>query len=143
MRFQLLFISLLLIGSCFSQNEIQWEYSYNKADSQLEFKAVLKDGWHVYSQFVAMEFGPVPTNFSFKQNEKVQFINEVIEPTPLVKYDETFEAELSYFEKEVTFAQKIKTKNNTTVEGTLTFMVCNETMCLPPKDQKFSIQIEK
>jgi len=143
MRFQLLLISFLLSGTCFSQNEIRWVYSYNSTESQVEFKAILKDGWHVYSQFVDMEFGPVPTSFKFNENEKVQFINHVIEPEPLTKYDETFEAELSYFENEVIFAQKIKAKNNTSVAGTLTFMVCNETMCLPPKDEVFIIQIEK
>lgn len=143
MRLQVLFFSLALTPFCFSQGEIQWNYSFNKEKSQLEFKADLKDGWHVYSQFVDMEFGPIPTSFEFESNNKVKLISNVKEPAPIVKYDETFETELAYFEKEVIFSQAVKVKKNVALSGELTYMVCNETMCLPPKDEVFTIIIDK
>ena len=64
------------------------------------------------------------------------------EPEPIHQYDETFEAMLDYFTKEVDFSSQIKVKNTTTVKGTITFMVCNDTMCMPPEDVLFSIDVQ-
>jgi thiol:disulfide interchange protein DsbD len=65
----------------------------------------------------------------------------VVEPKPIQKYDENFEATLDFFEGEVVFTQKIETQKQTNVEGSVTFMVCDDTMCLPPVDKTFTIQI--
>ena len=58
-------------------------------------------------------------------------------------YDKNFNSVLKYYSNKVDFVQKIKVKTSiaTVVKGTVTFMVCNDRQCLPPKDVPFSINV--
>ena len=79
MKLQLLFLFTLLIASLgFGQTKIQWEYAYNAENKAIEIQATLADGWHLYSQYVANEIGPVPTSFVFEPNNSVKFIGKVL-----------------------------------------------------------------
>ncbi len=140
-----IFYLLLFLFSTpfFAQDIVTWDLSYDKQDKSLHIKASIKDGWHLYSQHIDNSVGPVPTSFTFKSSNDFQLFGQVEEPTPVKKYDENFEATLDFFEKEVIFKQKINLEKNTLLEGTVTFMVCNETMCLPPVDHKFKIELNK
>jgi thiol:disulfide interchange protein DsbD len=71
----------------------------------------------------------------------VKLIDKVVEPTPIREYDENFEANLDFFKSTVTFTQKVDKKSNGKVTGTITYMVCNDVMCLPPVDLPFEITI--
>ncbi len=138
----LLFLSFSLsLQMIYSQEVVDWKIEYNKKESLIEIKAKIKDHWHLYSQHIENNVGPVPTSFTFKSSDDFQLFGQVSEPKPIQKYDENFEATLDFFEKEVLFTQKIKATKNTQLEGTITYMVCDETMCLPPVDYKFKIDI--
>jgi hypothetical protein len=140
---RILFLGLLLFFAMHSiaQNEVKWSGSYNSASKQVELKAEISEGWHLYSQFIQNDVGPVPTTFSFKSSDDFQLTGAVAEPKAIQKYDPNFEATLNFFEKEVIFTQNIKPGKESFLEVTVTFMVCNETMCLPPVDQKIRILI--
>ena len=58
-------------------------------------------------------------------------------------YDKNFNSVLKYYAKKVDFVQKIKVKTAiaTAVKGTVTFMVCNDRQCLPPRDVPFTINV--
>jgi hypothetical protein len=127
--------------SVFSQSKITWTYTYNEQTKTIEMKAQLAEGWHLYSQHIANDVGPVPTSFSFEENKSVKFIGRVSEPEAIQMYDENFEAMLDFFEDEVIFRQRISVKKSSVVDGTVTYMMCNKTQCLPPVDEKFTIQI--
>ena len=133
----LVFFSFAGVG----QSKIQWAYSYNPDQKTIDIKAKIADGWHLYSQHVSNEIGPVPTSFVFKENNLIKLIGKVTEPKPIQKYDENFEAMLDFFEGEVTFSQRISAKESTKVEGVVTYMLCNDTMCLPPVEEQFTIEI--
>ena len=46
--------------------------------------------------------------------------------------------ELNWYEKEVTFIQRIKlTGENFTVKGYLRYMTCDDQSCLPPTSEEF------
>lgn len=141
---------LAIIGLSFTAqaqiyNPVKWEYSSTSLGNdeyELQFKAVLEEHWHIYSQNLPDEDGPIPTSFAFEANEAIELIGSVEEPEPHSEYDPNFDMELSWFENEVTFTQKIKLlANQTTVKGEITFMVCDPTKCLPPEYPEFAIQI--
>lgn len=125
----------------FSQSKITWVFGYNEKSKTIEMKAQLAEGWHLYSQHIANDVGPVPTSFAFTENKSVKFIGRVNEPQSIQMYDENFEAMLDFFEDEVIFRQRVSVKKSTIIEGTVTYMMCNNTQCLPPVNEKFSIQI--
>jgi excinuclease UvrABC helicase subunit UvrB len=141
---RIFFFTLTLLTLSFSVNAqevVQWSATYNTDLSQIEIKATIKEGWHLYSQHIDNNVGPVPTQFSFQSSDNFQLKGAVIEPQAIQKYDENFEATLDFFEHEVTFIQKIDVFRKTTLEGEVTFMVCDETMCLPPVDRPIKIEL--
>lgn len=142
-RIFLILITFILTFTAQAQDVVSWDFSFNPKTNQIEMTAKIQDGWHLYSQFIENTVGPVPTTFTFKSSNDFQLIGAVAEPKPIQKYDETFEATLDFFESKVVFVQQVKAKRETVLEGTVTFMVCNQTMCLPPVDKQFKISIPK
>ena len=138
----LLLLSVTIACSSWAQKPVQWTWSYDNDNKALCFKVDLADGWHLYSQHVSNEIGPVPTQFIFEPAEGITLEGEVHEPVPIQKYDPNFEANLDFFEKEAVFTQRIKGEKGE-VKGSITYMVCNETMCLPPVDLPFVITLDK
>ncbi len=134
---------ILMTTLSFGQGKVEWSYSYDSESSTISVKAEIAEGWHLYSQHIENEIGPIPTSITFEKNEDVEIIGETIEPESLKEYDPNFEGDLNFFKDEVVFTQKIKLEKSTTVNGVVTFMVCNDTMCLPPTDIEFSITINK
>lgn len=137
----LFFIFFSLSG--IAQSKIQWTYTYNSEGKTIDIQANIAEGWHLYSQHVDNQIGPVPTSFTFEDNASIKLIGKVTEPTPIQKYDENFEAMLDFFEGKVVFTQRISVKDDTTLNGVVTYMLCNDTMCLPPVDEQFTITITK
>ncbi len=143
MKIQTILLFLLLFSfHSFGQSKIQWEYAYDSEGNSLNFTAKIANGWHLYSQHISNEIGPVPTSFFFENKGNYKLIGEVNEPKPIQKYDETFEAMLDFFEGKVLFQQRIAAKKETIVSGSVTYMLCNDTMCLPPNEEKFEIVIK-
>ena len=127
----------------FGQAEVVWEFVYDPNEHSIIADATIEEGWHLYSQYVDEYAGPIPTSFEFEENAQIVLIGTPIEPEAIVEFDENFESEVSYFKDHVEFKQKLEPKGDTQVFGTVTFMICNETMCLPPEDQMFVVSIKK
>lgn len=137
----LLFCSIASLS--FSQEKVAWSYSYDASNEELILEAVIAEGWHLYSQTINEGIGPVPTSFEFSENSAIQLIGKTIEPESIKEYDENFEGELNFFKNKVVFKQGMKVSNSTSVKGVVTYMICNETTCLPPKDVEFVVSINK
>jgi hypothetical protein len=126
-------------------NPVHWVYSAKKIDDktyEIHITALIDDKWHVYSQDAGD--GPVPTSFNFTANPLLILDGKVKEVGTLEKiYDPNFKSELRYYEKQVDFVQKVKVRSAaaTVIKGTVSFMVCNDRQCLPPKDIPFNIKL--
>ncbi len=108
----------------------------NKTDQSatIVLKATIDKGWHLYAQHID-EGGPIPTEFEFlKQEGNYGLVGETSEEKGIEKFDAIFEMNIKYFENEAVFKQQIKLLNKSlnTVEVDVTFMVCDDTKCLPP-----------
>ena len=141
MRTFILFTLLTISLASFGQNTVEWEF---KVENDVFIaEATIAEGWHLYSQHIDNEIGPIPTSFEFEENTALEIVGDTQEPESLKEYDENFEGELNFFKEKVAFQQKIKVLESTELIGFVTFMVCNDTMCLPPTDEKFTVTIEK
>jgi thiol:disulfide interchange protein DsbD len=85
----------------------------------------------------------VATKITFTKNKKLKIKGKPIEENVHAFYDENFGAHLSVFDDKAVFRQKIKVKKNTDLKIVITFMVCDNTRCLPPTDETIIIKIEK
>jgi hypothetical protein len=127
------------------ENPVTWVYSAKKISAdvyELHMTATLQPKWHIYAQ--AAGDGPVPTSFSFDKSPLIKLDGNVKEAGKMLKeYDPNFKSTLNFYANKVDFVQKIKMKAlaTTMAKGKVTYMVCNDQKCLPPKDVAFAIKI--
>lgn len=136
----LLFCSFVAYGAN-AQKNANWSIEYNKTDTSVIVKSKIAKGWHIYSQHIDPLAGPIPTSFMFFLVGDVTLIGGVQEPEPMVHYDEAFGAELMYFENEVEFKQKIILTSQASLSVEVNYMMCNDSMCLPPTSEKLTIEL--
>ncbi|MCL6220446.1 protein-disulfide reductase DsbD domain-containing protein [Zunongwangia pacifica] len=131
---------LLLFVTAFVQAQIfepvTWETAVKKiSDTEYELSATAKieSGWHLYSQSVP-EGGPVATSFSFEGNSNYLKKGNTTEEAGHTINDPIFEMKIKYFADKTTFKQRVKIRNTDAfqIKGTVTFMVCDDSRCLPP-----------
>ncbi len=117
---------------------VKWSFSQVQISDnvyELRSKATIDITWHIYSQFIE-DNGPVPTKFTFQPNPDVTFDGKTSEPKGHEEFDPNFDMKLTYFEKEVTFVQKVKITKTTKLKGNVEYMVC-AMQCLPPTKEPF------
>jgi len=145
----LLIVVCLLSAGAYAQIEtpVKWAYMAKKTgvnEVTVLLRATIQDGWHIYSQTVK-DGGPIKTSFTFTPSKEYTLVGTPVEPKPLSKYESSFSMNVTYFEKTVTFQQKIKLKsaNVAAIKGKLEYMTCNDKKCLPPEDVDFTIPLGK
>jgi len=128
-------------------NPIQWQYSTRKISDKLyevHITGVLESGWHAYSQLQPKEAVAQPTKIQFKSNPLVGIEGKIREMGNLEKWqDEATGIKANQYEKQIEFVQVVKIKANvkTSISGFLTYQVCTDEMCLPPRTDEFSISV--
>lgn len=141
-KFLIWSLFLLVTSMADAQNYVQWHFSFDDEASAFVAEAKIEEGWHLYSQELTNEFGPIPTEFSFKENQNLQLVGKTTEPEPIKEYDPNFDGELNFFKENARFVQEITIEETTVLKGTVTYMVCNDEMCMPPIDVEFEINVE-
>ena len=142
------FTALTFISSAQIFDPVKWDFSQKKLDEnkiELSFKAIIDDGWYIYSQDAGE--GPVSTEFAFFDPSPDLYIvdkNWVQEQTPIEEFDPNFDAVLKYFKNEAVFSVKIHvlSTDDFILKGEVYYMTCDSTQCLPPEALEFSFEIE-
>jgi DsbC/DsbD-like thiol-disulfide interchange protein len=129
------------------ESPVKWSYAAKRISSTeavVFLRATIQDGWHIYSQEVK-DGGPIKTSFTFDPSKEYALIGTPVEPKPVTKYEAVFSMNVGYFEKTVTFQQKIKLKSPdvSVIKGKLEYMTCNDKKCLPPEDLDFAVNLGK
>lgn len=136
-------VVFILSSSAFAQEEspVTWSTAhFENADKSvnLVFMATIKDGWHLYSQTLDSDKGPIPTSFIFSDNKNIELIGKTEENPPRVKYDSNFEMDIAMFSGQAMFSQKLLPKSESvSVSGKISFMVCNDEKCIFPPEREF------
>lgn len=146
----LVLITLLFTLSSFSQilDPVEWSTSIEKISDtkyKLITKATIDRGWHLYSQTVP-DGGPIPTQFKYTEDGTFTLDGKTKEEEGETVNDPVFEMKIKFFNDSATFEQLVDvTDKTTTINGTVYFMVCNDTQCSAPTevDLEFVIQSGK
>jgi cytochrome c biogenesis protein CcdA/thioredoxin-related protein len=127
------------------EDPISWEINLyegaNEGEVEVVYHASLDACWHIYSQFLGSDDGPIATAFYNDSNEIIEGVSECV---PLIDYDPNFMMDLKYFEEEVYWSSLITLsdlENADTLKGSLLYMVCNAIMCLPPTDIYYKLAL--
>ena len=138
--------SLLFSVALTAQNPIKWSFTTKDVGNcqvDLIMTGTIEDGWYTYSQFLESEDGPVPTTFTYQQTSAFKLVGKAKESGEIIKvHDKVFDMNLTKFKHKAIFTQRVELSDPTKpITGYLNYMVCNDEMCLPPKDVDFSFKI--
>jgi thiol:disulfide interchange protein DsbD len=124
-------------------NPVKWSYEVkdngNKTVSII-FKAKIDKGWHIYSMNPGD--GPFPTSFTFTPSANYTLDGITLEGKPKKEFDEGFQMDVLYFEREAVFTQNIlvKSTKDFKVNVLAEFQACS-TQCVM-LDNSFEINIK-
>ena len=108
--------------------------------AEIVFTVTIDDGWHIYGTDIP-EGGPRSTAVAFEHLKNASKVGTLTSPSKLHKeYDANFNMELSWYDNEAVFIQKIAFDDATKVEaeGYIEYMICNDRTCLYPAPERFS-----
>lgn len=133
-------------GKAQIEDPVKWTFTAKKINAnsyEVRLMAVIENGWHIYSQSTP-DGGPVPTLVSFTKNPLLTLSGTVKEIGKLEqRHEEIFGVDVKQYSHKVEFVQVVNSKGKvkTSITGSVEFMVCNDTQCLPPSTKKFSLAI--
>ena len=140
---------LLLSGSGQAQGlqPVQWVFQAERVAPQtykVLLTATMDSPWAIYAQHTP-EGGPLPTTVNFHPNPMILPQGGIQEKgVRQQKLDSTFGVEVHYYRRTVTFEQLVKLRSPvaTALSGTVEFMACDATRCLPPQTVAFTIPLD-
>ncbi len=137
---------LVLVLACVSTNAQMMDPVHfttqlkelKNGEAELIFKATIDAGWHVYSTGLGND-GPISASFNKVKMDGAETVGKLqARGNEIKQFDKLFDMEVRYFEKAVTFVQKIKfTKPKYAIDCYVEYGVCNDQSCLPPSEAAF------
>lgn len=130
---------------------VKWKTSVEKLSNNeynLIYKASIEDHWHLYTQDLP-EGSAIPTEFvydSIAQIKDFKLLGKATESKSITDYDKVFGMNLSYFDKDATFTQKITLLNENikTIQAEVNFQACDDSKCIFESEiLTFKIQSKK
>ena len=147
----LLAISFLAVLPHFTPAQVLdpvgWKFEARKVTSteyDLLFTASIGDKWHLYSLDIP-KGGPIATSFAFTPSGNYQLSGNTVEVSrPEIKHDPSFGMDIKMFTKEAVFKQRIVllTENDFILDGSVEYMTCDDSRCLPPVDKPFTFDFK-
>ena len=104
-------------------------------EAELVFSATIDAGWHIYSTGLGND-GPISASFNAVKMDGVETVGKLqARGNEIKQFDKLFDMELRFFEKAVTFVQKIRfTKPEYDIDCYVEYGACNDESCLPPSE---------
>ncbi len=144
-----LLLSLIFVFSSLCAqivNPVKWTLlnkKINDCEYELVFDGAIDEHWHLYSLYLLGDEGPVPSKVDFLKSNDFELIGKTQESTPIKSFDKMFNVDVAYFEKKVSFTQKIKLKTNkkVSIKGTYQYQVCSEDKCCFPPASSFEFKL--
>ena len=132
----LLFFSTILPSYAQMQDPVHFRSELKKtsdSEAKLIFSATIDAGWHVYSTNLPSG-GPISATFHADKMEGAETVGKLkARGQEHKQFDKLFDMEVRFFEKNVTFVQKIKfTKPQYDIDCYVEYGACNDEMCMPP-----------
>lgn len=140
---------ILAAGSSFAQmieDPTTWTYEVKKksaTDYQLIFHLDIKAGWHIWSLHPGGDGYEIAPSFTFDKNDNVKLKGKPTEKGKATTSKmEGIDGKITYLAGKIDYMQEVTVKGSTKITGKHEYQVCNDRMCLPPKDKDFEFDIK-
>jgi hypothetical protein len=109
----------------------------------LIFHLDLKNGWHIWSLHPGGDGYEIAPSFTFDKNPKVTLKGAATEKGKATTTTmEGIDGKITYLSGKIDYTQIVTVTGPTKIKGRHTYQVCNDRMCLPPKDKEFTLDIK-
>lgn len=96
-------------------------------DAEIVLKASIPRNWYIYSNDFDENAGPVLTSISLEGSKGISATEKLKPINPKKKFDEVWEADITYFSIAAEFRQKISiTEPNVEIKGTVEYQMCSD-----------------
>ncbi len=148
-------ILFVLFGALFIQAQsiaqiippADWSYEIpNKnvktgEETEIVFKAVIPETYHVYSNNYVCKFGPLPSEFKFEKHPSFEVVGLAKAVGDHKYFDDVFNCDLADFSKTAEFHQKIKILGkDPVIKGVLEYQMCTEAGLCVLQEYDFNIK---
>lgn len=102
-------------------------------EATINLKAQIPTNWYIYSNDFE-DVGPIQISLTFEETTGISRKGELIAINPKTKFDEVWEDEVKYFDKEGNFKQTILiTDDNIKISGSVSYQMCSDVtgQCIP------------
>jgi thiol:disulfide interchange protein DsbD len=135
-------LGIIALGTMFTmtanaqiQKPVKWKIScqeISENEYQINFKAQINNGWHIFAQYLPKGNYSQPTNFIFDNMTGTELVDTVRELSNVItEKDEYAGAMVRFFCNEAVFAQTVRsTAENPTVGGRIEYQACNDEQCI-------------
>ena len=102
------------------------------------------DGWHINSHVLPEGSFSIPTNITVDKSNNYKSRVGIIEPEPILEFDDMADEMMSYHHHKFTLKKKItsKARKDYVLKGVFSFQTCNEAKCLPLYEQPFELKVK-
>ncbi len=149
--FLLLSLFTFSVGMTISQIELPEEkvnakISLQQNDCNLEvvIDVDIVEGWHINSHVLPEGSFSIPTNITIEKSKNYKFRTGIIEPKPILEFDEMADEMMSYHHHKFSLKKKItsNSKKDYVLKGVFSFQTCNDVKCLPEYEQPFELKVK-
>jgi thiol:disulfide interchange protein DsbD len=141
----ILIILSLVVANFFQAQHNPVTFDISQSGDTAIFHANIEEGWHMYAVNLPDPMGgPLPTEFVFEASDSFALFDSIIESKGHTEMDDAFGIEVTYFETEATFKQRLLDLSKGAqpdVKGNIYYMVCNDEMCIP-LERSFSFKLK-
>ncbi len=135
--FPLFWVVLLSLVQAAAQSNspVQWQFEVTQVspgEVELSATAAMTPNWVIYSQYTP-EGGPEPTQFTINGT----FVKFQERSKTIREFDELFELEVVKFKNTAVFTYRLPITPDRRIKGTVDYMTCDGSRCLPPKEVPF------
>ncbi len=145
-----LFISLAATAQI-RKDPTSWSVKVDKQPAKvgdivsIQIQVRIADSWHIYSNDLNPDIGPLPTSFKFPTSDNYALVGKTTPVGVQEVFEEVWGTKVRQFENKALFVQKIKVlKPRFTFTGTAEYMSCSskDGTCLPPAEVDLSTEVK-
>lgn len=114
---------------------VKWSYAVDLNSKKAIISGVIDDGWHIYSNTINPDDGPIPTEIYL--NEELIEIEESAEEV-ITGFDDIFEVEITKLKKKVELTFDFPDTQEP-IQGEVVYMACDKSKCIMPEPAQFTL----
>lgn len=128
------------------EDKVNWKFKVEQkgCEATVIAEVTMEPHWHINSIVLPKGTFGYASKFLLNKSNEYRILGAVSEPKPIQKHDNEADEDLSYHEGKVIFKYKIEvlTNKDFVLKGTYAYQTCDESHCLAPFDEVFSVKVK-